>query len=303
MAVITGKGGAIEAGGTTFPCVREWRIQGQSIIPAAYCTSSHSGPVRIDGNKDWHGVLSAYGGYPLVSALPGMTFTLKFTGLDPAGPTYPGLQSAENGAIVDRVRVVWDIQNALYLHHFIWFSSNGALSAYTTPRIVDTGEPSPISAKGKTILLGTVGAGYGSAVPESNVTRIQLDLICKNAPYVDSSTSGDTHRKEGNVDWTVQWRRNISAPSDLTTLWNTIKECYIQTVTGETPFYWTVNHIIPTRWVPIYSVEGERDSRAKIVAADIFAQGAGWGTAGGNEGAIYVPDATAQTGTKFWVPV
>lgn len=295
MAVITGKGGAIDG----FPCVRDWQVQGQGIIPAAYCTASHSGPVRLDGNKDWRGVLSAYGAYPPVTCLPGMTFKFKFTGLIP-GPTYAGLQSVASGAIVDRVRIIWDIQNALYLHYFLWFSSNGALSALTDVQ-TDVVEPTPISAKGKNILLGAVAAGYASAVEESNVTRIQLDLMCKNAPFVDTSTAGDTHRKPGNYDWTVQWRRNISAPSDLTTLWNTIKECYIQTVTGDTPFYWTVNHIIPTRWVPIYSVEGDEKRRAKIVAADIFAQGTGWGTAGGNEGEIYVPNLTAQTGTKFWI--
>lgn len=174
MAYLTG----INGGMNGINCLKRYRVIDRAMPAMGVCSDSDGATFLAEGNTDWQTVAVAYGGTP--AANPGDTFSFSCN---------DGQVGYQGDAYVDKVRIFWDVEQAKFLYHEIYFSSNGELSAggsAGTP-----GTPNPASALG---LGSTVGGG------SFDIRRAMLEVSCPGVPFWDSgnTTAGVAERKQGN---------------------------------------------------------------------------------------------------------
>ena len=112
-----------------------------------------------------------------------------------------GAEGVSGTAIVDAVKIDWDIAGGKVVRHEVTFWANGALAE--GPAVaVDVSIAIPPSSVGTVASLATPAASP-TWVPIPQVGTISLEMKCDNKPYVDSSTGGQVCRKKGPLDWTL----------------------------------------------------------------------------------------------------
>jgi len=218
MGFLTGETAAIDG----FSCLRRWQVRTFSPLVGGVCTSSQNTEVLIEGIADWQGVAFGYG-YPPKD--PGDTFTFhgEIDETEADGPT--------GAAIVDRVRIHWDVEQGELMYYYIWFSGQGQTGALamTGATATDGGSVSPVSAKDIQFYIGS----------DRDIRRAWLEIAMRNAPYADSGTSGRMARAAG-VGPTAQFWADMyfSAMSQLPTKGNYYEvKGYIDTAQTENTSY------------------------------------------------------------------
>jgi len=181
MGFLTGEKASING----WSCLRRWRIQHTSPAVGGVCSSSDGGPHLLAGNEDWKGVARGVN-YPTVD--PGDTFEFNGEiGSDVAGPS-----TGENGAIVDRVRLYWNVEAGEILFYDIWFSGASGALTMGSGEGADGGAITPISTKDMQFYIEDSGDGG-----KINIRSAWLEVAKQNAAYVDSGTSGLVARAAG----------------------------------------------------------------------------------------------------------
>ena len=267
MGYITGESAAIDG----FVCLKKFEILTIGDAADAICTANPAGVVGVVGNDDWFGRAIGYGASP--AKYPGQTFT--FTGVLSNGTGRSG------AAIVQSVRMRWEVEAATPLEHDIMFASNGALSEVTGSSVTDTGAPSGVSAKGMGLRIdGTL----------FNVRRMMLQIDCKNALYNDTGTAGHTARLRGTFHGKFQVEAYYDDPADLPAK-HTYKQLIFQTETGaDSTVGWALNYGLIRNVRDNINTYGTGDGRAEAVYALIEGQ---WSSYyGTNQGYIKMPDDT-----------
>lgn len=181
MGFETGVGASING----VACVADWYLQESNDAKSGFCSRGQGGEFADAGNWDWQVIAHCYGAEPQL--LPGQTGTFE-------GATRGG--SAKTGAmIVLGVRILWEVEPANLLHHYLYLGGNGQLTDGGSAS--DTGIPSPVSARGIGMLVDSASTAIRSA-----------ELFVQNlaAAYNDTSTNGYTKRVEGN--YRATWRYN-----------------------------------------------------------------------------------------------
>ena len=223
-ATMSGRLGAVNAVDT----VKMWQVSEKS-TPAEYKASNTDGGTgRAEGNTDWSGSFQLYGHTPPV--WPGDAFA--FAG------SIDGAVGCSGYAIVDSFDLVIDVEGAKIDSETINFSGNGALTKGVQV-VTDVVVPNPPSGfYGGVSLADAVG---GTFAPVSDVRQITLRVQAQNPAYVDSSTSGQTMRKPGNIDCTASF--GVYLLDDFTNIFavNTLKVIQIA-VTAST--YWEIAWVI-----------------------------------------------------------
>ena len=178
--VITGEGGAV--GGAV--CVRLYKVERINEPARAVCSASDGAVIRLGGIDDWRGIYMAYGHTPAV--LPGDLF--QFIGATRDGK---GASSVANGAIVERIRISWDIEGKdQFIQHAVQFArATGALS-FGAASATDVSTPDPATSRSMTINL--TGC--------TELRKMDLELISHNPRFVTGSTAGGRERKAGTKD-------------------------------------------------------------------------------------------------------
>jgi len=264
---ITGLKAAIDG----MTCLREWNIALTGIDTAAVCSASDGAVLRGTGNLDWTGKAVGYG---LPSKYPGDIFT--FTGSDRAGG---GWQSAANGTIVSKVRVVCPIMSGTNIYHEIEFAATGSLTKGSSAA-TDATNPNPLSSKGLGFNLdsGTVrGVEFWVLEIDGNLTK----------PSWPSHMEGWPVRDAGNVDAMIQWRQTFDAMSQIPAT-NTFYN--IQPYTSATLYY-------EMQWGQVlatsveYPIEGKPPGEAEYIKATCTAMFSGYKD--GIKGYLKKPGGTA----------
>lgn len=274
MPPITGKQAVVDgATGVGFWGV-EWTSSDASVVHSA----TEGTEIVLPGNTDWRGVYQSYGHTPI--NMPGDKFTFK--GI---GSTDKGVYSAANGAIVERVDIIWDLATARAIYHNLYFAANGILtlsddvSADTGAAAEDSGYVAPSPSKTMVTKWGT------PTVPD--VFYMMLSLIAKNALRVDSSTAGQVKRDAGNKSVRWMYKRYLEDPDLLPDIDDIAQlRFYVDADT-----YWDIHDAIVKQVAPKWVIEGGRDKRAKYVEATI-------------RGKFSVPDGTdyvANPATTKWI--
>lgn len=173
MGFETGIGASID--GVT--CVEKFWILEDNQAAAGFCSSGNSGEFADAGNWDWVVVAHCFGAEPTL--LPGQTGT--FSGVTRGGSGKTGTM------IVTGVRILWEVEPANLLHHFLYLGGNGQLSGGGSSS--DSGTPAPVSAR-----------GVGMTVDAADAAIRGAELHIENLPavYNDTSTAGYTKRDVGN---------------------------------------------------------------------------------------------------------
>jgi len=198
---------------------RGWKISQTSNSQGYNASNTQQGTGRACGNVDWIGQYWCYGHTP--AYFPGDTFT--FQAVTDQGA---GLQGA---AIIERVRIFWNIAKGDYIAHVVDFARNGALTFTATA--TDVTQPGGYVKCSE----GTKFTYGGTELQE--IEEMMLDIRCANRPRVTSSTSGGALRARGNLDaaWSVKSiEHDPSAYPVINALWDL--KFYVDATT-----YWTVN--------------------------------------------------------------
>lgn len=171
MGVISGVGGAVNG----VSCVMDWKIaySGPAAPWAASCTAQGYG--RLAGNADWRGIYHALGDNPVVFP----TKALSFIGATSGTPGIAG------DAMASRLRILWDMEQARPIEHWVEFGGNGALTL--SGSALDATTPNPEAANAATCTFG-------------EVRRMELIVLAKNPRYATNATTGFYKRVAGNVD-------------------------------------------------------------------------------------------------------
>lgn len=252
MGVLTGENGKIDG----IPCLRHFRIVDSATPATGYCSTSKNGPFAIAGNTDWRGMANAYGAVP--AKTPGSTFEFGCTD----GTT--GYTTAAGGAIVDRVKVHWDVEAGDLLYHEIYFSGVLALTAGANTE-TDTSVPAPASAIG-------LQCNFGGS--DFDIRKAVLDIACLNPDYNDSSTGGVTARLAGNYAASFEMLGFFSSYSALPTK-NSVQTFTIDATDTDT---WDINYMIIND-VSTDVVLADEQGRAVPNACSIKATWTGWSSA------------------------
>ena len=197
--VWSGESGAVSAGGYVYSAIGEWSVNYKADNQAVVDSSTAGGNVRVKGNKDWSGRFKA-NGYPEV--VPGDTFA--FIG------SIDGVEGVAGQAIVDSIKIEWDVSGSKVVSHEATFSANGVLNEGAAVA-VDISVAIPPASAGTVISIADPAASP-SWVALAQVETISLEMKCENKSYVDSSTAQWTYRKRGPFDYTL----NVKLHPDAT---------------------------------------------------------------------------------------
>jgi hypothetical protein len=186
----SGVKGAVANGTSVLSAVGEWSVSLKAENQAVVDSSTAGGTVRVGGNTDWSGRYQA-NGLPAVHAGDSFAFIGSIDGTEGVSGT----------AIVDSVKIDWDIAGGKVVRHEVTFSANGPLAE--GPAVaVDVSIAIPPSSVGTVASLAPP-ASSPAWTPIPQVGTITLEMKCDNKPYVDSSTGGQVCRKKGPLDWTL----------------------------------------------------------------------------------------------------
>ena len=113
----SGMKGAVANGTSVLSAVGEWSVSLKAENQAVVDSSTAGGTVRVGGNTDWSGRYQA-NGLPAVHAGDSFAFIGSIDGAEGVSGT----------AIVDSVKIDWDIAGGKVVRHAVTFSANGPLA-------------------------------------------------------------------------------------------------------------------------------------------------------------------------------
>jgi hypothetical protein len=267
---LTGEGGVMEADGSAFACLRHFLVGWSTVPGRGYCSRSAAGPIGAQGNEDWFVMGNGYGSEP--TSLPGDTFTFK--GADSGGSGHEG------PAIMEKLRVIWDVEGADLIWWEVLAYGTGALVPKATAQISisDTGAPLPTNARGKSVWIdGT----------EHSIRRAVLDIMCLNAVHNDTDTNGYTGRSRGNfaaefeIDLYFDDRSELPSEHGFVPL----------IIEAEDATTWNLTYVYIDKVQPKVDIEGDRDGRAVENHALVHGMWFGW-NGGTVQGSIIAPSTT-----------
>jgi len=205
MGVITGIDAAING----FTCLSQFKIITSGLDNAIACSNSKGGVVRAATNYDWKGAAVGFAQPP--PKLPGELFT--FAGGDRAGQ---GWNSAADGAIVDRVRIICNPRLAKAIYWEMFFSANGSLTA-GAHTATSSATPTPSSSKERGISIDGAKTGIGSWELEidGNTAAPLWTADSGGWPKRAATGASASNSKSGNIDATMKWEQYFNAVSVL----------------------------------------------------------------------------------------
>jgi len=270
---LTGEYGAING----WSCLRRWRIQHTQPGVGNVCSTSDGGPHLVNGVEDWKGVARGVN-YPSVD--PGDLFTFsgvigKSGGEDVAGPS-----SEANGAIVDRIRLYWNVEAGEILYYDIWFSGvgqTGALSMSGGERGSET-HVSPLCVKSTHFYIDS----------DRDVRSAWLEVSMQNAMFVDASTSGRVGRTAGTPGGRFWADMYFDALGDLPTK-GTFADVKGYVDSGESSSYQLKYGLIEDVTPEIIT---ETDQAGRPQGNHAIIQGSFSGWSGTTQGTIVTPNST-----------
>jgi len=278
MGFLTGEKASING----WSCLRRWRIQHTSPAVGGVCSSSDGGPHLLAGNEDWKGVARGVN-YPTVD--PGDTFTFNGEiGSDVAGP-----DSVASGAIVDRVRLYWNVEAGEILFYDIWFSGvgqTGALTMAGTTGSTDGGTISPVSTKDMQFYIDG----------KINIRSAWLEVAKQNAMYVDSATAGRVGRVAGTPSGRFWVDMYFSTMGDLSSI-GTFADVRGYVNTAEDSYYQLQYGLIEDVTPEIIT---ETDQAGRPQGNHAIIQGSFSGWSGSTQGQIVTPNSTGDPNPKLW---
>jgi hypothetical protein len=170
-----------------------------------------------------------------------------------------GWKSIADGAIVEKVTIDYPIESGRYVEHEVEFAAaDGALTCDAT-WAEDSAIPNPMSVAG-------MYATWGGATI-ANITFMRLVLIGNNADFIDSSSTGITRRKPGNIDARAIIRTNIPNAAALQAA-NAIEELYVGKRDNPAVTPWKMKWMKCMGWTPVVDIQG-KNGKPEIVAADV----------------------------------
>lgn len=199
MSVLSGTKGIVNGTDT----IRKWSINAIADMQAYIASNTKQGTVRVAGNKDWTGTYDAYGHTPV--RMPGDTFA--FVG------SIDELEGVAGQAIVDEVKIEWDIEAGAIIQHTTSFSADADL-VFGPAVATDVTVPVVFSSIGTKIEMAEaiVTPVFTEII---DVRTITLTLTRSNQSYVSSATAGSTRRVKGNLDYTVDYSLYEADPTKL----------------------------------------------------------------------------------------
>lgn len=199
--------------------VRRFTIRKLNDSRPYVASNTKGGSGREEGPFDWVGVYSAYGHTPAV--FPGEAFA--FVGSTDGSVGFTGT------AIVDRIHIKWDIEKKAILEHYVYFSSNGALTEGAAVA-TDTTSPAPTSSKNMYVAL--------DGTKQTHIRNMELVIVSKNKPYVDSDTDGWTKREKGPIDFQFRYGIYEGTPASLPTMGQDYVVAFYATPTSTWELAW-----------------------------------------------------------------
>ena len=188
MGEINGIGGVVDGEAT----IRSWTAELSDELVAVIASNTQGGPHRIDGNEDWSGSYNGFGSIP--NRLPGDFIANLKLSLD-------GSVGIDGPAIVDRVEVVWDIENKQPIAYVTSFSGNGT-PALGVAVAADTTKPADqvLPSAGTKIELADYDPDTPSYLAIEGFRSATLAMWRDNTSYVNSGTAESVKRLKGNFD-------------------------------------------------------------------------------------------------------
>jgi hypothetical protein len=196
MAAHAGQAMAIDGVDTA----RGFRITQTSESRPYGASNTAQGAGRKCGNVDWLGHYWCYGHTPV--HFPGDTFTFQ-------AETYDG-KGLQGSAIVERLRIFWNITEGDYIAHVVDFARVDELTF--TGSATDSVNPST-----KVVCAQGTKFTYGDA-ELTEIDTMMLDFRSQNPKRVTSSTNGGVVRARGSLDAYWQVKHKEHDPSQLPTL-------------------------------------------------------------------------------------
>lgn len=238
MGVISGTNLAINGEETA----RRFSLSSNNKLAAGVASNTQRGMLRRPGVKDWKGSYGGYGHTPAV--FPGADFT--FTG------SLTGSQGATGEAICSRIVMNWDIERGELIAYRVYFEANGDLT-FGAAAASDSSIPDPPTTQAMFIAL--------DGGQQTQIRNMDLDISCRNRPYVTSDTDGDTKREPGNFDFLLRY--GMYFDSDTVTL-PTLETAYIAKMYVTASTFWEL------KWARIESVlefqgDHEKDEPASCI--------------------------------------
>jgi len=249
---ITGKEAAIDG----LTCLREWSGIIRGLDTAAVCSASAGAVLRVEGNADW--MVRAVG-YGVPPKYPGEKFT--FTGSDRDGA---GWQSADDGAIVSKVKIFCPIERGKIIYYHLDIAGNGEITkgSYSAS---DSTAPNPLSAKGLSFSMD------GATVYGVEHWELEIDGNLTD-PSWPGHLDGWAVRDEGNVDASLMWRQTFDAAGQIPEV-NSF-HTFQPYVTATTNYDISWGQVLEE---PVqYPIEGNPPGKAEYVRAQITARFTGW---------------------------
>lgn len=202
MGVAMGDSGIVNGGST----VRQWQVDYLEDDRPYAATNTGMGTDRNCGIIDWTGQYFAYGGAP--ASFPGDALTFLGEGVTTDG--------ASGTAIVERIQVAWEQENADYCQHILHFAGNGDLTLGAIAVQSDATIPNPYCGAGLAVKMDS------STI--ADVRRAYLDIRrmygkppgqVGNRPYSSSSVPGKTRRIKSRLDWSMYFDMYVATYAAL----------------------------------------------------------------------------------------
>jgi hypothetical protein len=197
----SGKFGVLHADTLPITHMFNWTIDSIDHSPETYYASNTLGaPDRNPGVINWTGNFSVFDGKYLI--FPGQflysleMFTAPRSGVyGNTGPTYAAQ------AIVESNTITWAWGEEQSLTQVINIAGNGCILG--RERVIDDlGTLTPAKMCGLQ-LQTAFGAAATPWQTLNNIQQAVLTVTSANQPFVNSSTGCCTHRRPGNIDWTL----------------------------------------------------------------------------------------------------
>lgn len=234
MGVHSGMWGVLNGVST----VRNWSITEVGDTKAYVASNTRGGTGRRPGNVDWNGNFNGYGGEPAV--LPGEAFA--FAGYTAPNDDAEGSDGSRYAgtSILDQVVINWNWEAGDIIQYASTFSSNGALSQSADGLYSDATAPDAPSVIGCEVRVQNVTDAASGVVTLDDVVSASLTITAANKPYVNSSTSGQTLRKPGPIDWTLQL--NLQNDDRLTLPMDVNDEVVVEIDIEAGGTYWSLSY-------------------------------------------------------------
>lgn len=262
MAVRTGINGAIDG----IPCLQRFTILHEAPPESVDAGCTDGGPSLSKTNEDWLGIAVATGSQP--SRMPGATFA--FSG-------YDGADLLAGNAIMDWIKIIWEVEEANRLYHQLQFSGTGQLSAGAGSE-TDAGTPNPVSARGMGVKIdGTL----------FNIRKAELKIWTGNASYNDTGTNGYTGRAVGNHFATFKILAYLDSFATMPAR-GSFKQLLFQTVAGAGDVGWKLDYGYISKAQPTVSIRSDENGVSRLNAVEIEGHWSAW--YGTIQGTIVAPD-------------